>query len=102
MKPRLPSPAKCLEIELEIQNLLSISTKTNNKMFRIISARPTPLSGSATKDPSSSLPQEALEDILMAEEFQGDGAGPSRAQAVGLGRITGPGESIADSSKWMR
>ena len=38
----------------------------------------------------------------MAEEFEGDGAGPSRAQAVGLGRITGPGESIADSSKWMR
>ena len=38
----------------------------------------------------------------MAEEFEGDGAGPSRAQAVGLGRITGPGESIADSAKWMR
>jgi hypothetical protein len=40
----------------------------------------------------------------MEEEFgaDGDGAGPSRAQAVGGGRVTGPGETIADSGKWMR
>lgn len=40
----------------------------------------------------------------MEEEFgaDGDGTGPSRAQAVGGGRVTGPGEAIADSGKWMR
>lgn len=30
------------------------------------------------------------------------GAGPSRAKAIGSGRVTGPGEGIADSAKWMR
>ena len=29
-------------------------------------------------------------------------AGPSRAQAIGGGRVTGPGEVIADAGKWMR
>lgn len=41
----------------------------------------------------------------MNEEFgdqAGDGTGPSRAQAIGGGRVTGPGESIADAGKWMR
>lgn len=46
-----------------------------------------------------------MEDILMEADFvdaAGDGAGPSRAQALGGGRVTGPGESIADAGKWMR
>lgn len=69
-------------------------------MFRIVTA-----STSAHVEPSTSTrPTDAMEDILMEEEFgaDGDGTGPSRAQAVGGGRVTGPGEAIADSGKWMR
>lgn len=36
------------------------------------------------------------------EHDQSGGAGPSRAKVIGQGRVTGPGEGIADSAKWMR
>lgn len=58
-----------------------------------------PVAGAQRQD------QQAMEDILMEADFvdaAGDGAGPSRAQALGGGRVTGPGESIADAGKWMR
>lgn len=69
-------------------------------MFRIVTA-----STSTYVDPThSARPTDAMEDVLMEEEFGADGdtTGPSRAQAVGGGRVTGPGEAIADSGKWMR
>lgn len=66
-------------------------------MFRIVTARPVDGSARAVKREEEGL----LEDILMGEDFA-DGAGPSRAQAVGGGRIAGPGENIANSAQWMR
>lgn len=69
-------------------------------MFRIISS---PSDASAAPSHARAQ-QQAMEDILMEEDFAADdnGAGPSRAQAVGGGRVTGPGEAIADAGKWMR
>ncbi|KAL8287625.1 hypothetical protein RQP46_003483 [Phenoliferia psychrophenolica] len=64
-------------------------------MFRII----TP--SSSTLQPPAPPRPEATEDILMMDVEGGDGeAGPS--SRVGSGRVTGPGEVIADSGKWMR
>lgn len=70
-------------------------------MFRIV----TPSTSGYVEPAHSSRPSEAMEDVLMDEEFAADGedgTGPSRAQSVGGGRVTGPGEAIADSGKWMR
>ena len=70
------------------------------RMFRIISS---PSDASAAPSHARAQ-QQAMEDILMEEDFAADdhGAGPSRAQGVGGGRVTGPGEAIADAGKWMR
>lgn len=66
-------------------------------MFRIISTPSTSALPARTR-----LEQSAIEDILMDDDMNGGEAGPSRAQAVGGGRVTGPGEMIADAGKWMR
>lgn len=66
-------------------------------VFNIITPSQQP---SRRRDP---IPDEedAMEDILM-EDDEGNEAGPSRAKAVGGGRVTGPGEVIADAGKFMR
>ncbi|KAI5478947.1 exosome complex component RRP4 [Pseudohyphozyma bogoriensis] len=69
-------------------------------MFRIITPKPLPFSRTSF-DPA---PSETMEDVLMDEDFEAgdDENGPSRARAVGGGRVTGPGEVIADAGRWMR
>lgn len=63
-------------------------------MFRII----TPTTSSLQPPPAAR--PEPTEDILM-EDIEGSAeARPSTR--VGSGRVTGPGEVIADSGKWMR
>lgn len=82
--------------------LLSPTPSDAALMFRIVTASTSASTSTAYDDGSTSA---ALEDVLMEAEFEddgGDGMGPSRAQAIGGGRVTGPGEAIADSGKWMR
>lgn len=63
-------------------------------MFRVLPIQPyVPIA-------STSRSTQALEDILLDEDFSAEG--PSVKTPIGQGRITGPGESIADSGKWMR
>ncbi|GAA5871977.1 hypothetical protein JCM1840_004762 [Sporobolomyces johnsonii] len=75
-------------------------------MFRILTPTPTPFSDpgpSSHRAPRDDEPE--LEDVIMADEFLADDAESSRPRAVtgGVGgRVTGPGEIIADAGRWMR
>lgn len=78
-------------------------------MFRLVQA---PLASTSSNPSDSKLMRHTttIMDDLMDAEIAGndddeamDGTGPTRAQAIGgYGRVTGPGEAIADSGKWMR
>ena len=83
-------------------------------MFRIVaesssaSTHNAGTTGSHAQRHSTSIKEELNEAEFLgadedAEMQDGDGAGPNRAQAIGgYGRVTGPGETIADSGRWMR
>ncbi|SCV74964.1 BQ2448_7993 [Microbotryum intermedium] len=82
-------------------------------MFRIVSggtssygqASTSSTSTSYNDDPHSDPRSTTIEDALIDDnemDYDGDGTGPSRARAVGGGRVTGPGEVIADAGRWMR
>lgn len=69
-------------------------------MFRINPSIPPNALASVPRRSEQSAFDETMEDVLMAEDV--DAEGPTRAAAVGSGRVTGPGEAIADSGRWMR
>lgn len=67
-------------------------------MFKIIST-PIPTNQSVR----TKLQQSAIQDILLDVDMDTEGdEGSSRAQNISGGRVTGPGDVIADSGKWMR
>ncbi|GAA6028528.1 hypothetical protein JCM8097_007265 [Rhodosporidiobolus ruineniae] len=74
-------------------------------MFRIHT--PAPTTPYLDPGPSTQQPLDDLEDAAMADDFldQDDAGRPVQLQGGGegaAGRVTGPGEVIADANRWMR
>ncbi|SCZ87801.1 BZ3500_MvSof-1268-A1-R1_Chr2-3g05269 [Microbotryum saponariae] len=78
-------------------------------MFRIVSGGTSSYGHASTStnhdDGDDRMRSTTIEDALIDDDemdYDGDGTGPSRARTVGGGKVTGPGEVIADAGRWMR
>ncbi|KDE05371.1 hypothetical protein MVLG_04282 [Microbotryum lychnidis-dioicae p1A1 Lamole] len=78
-------------------------------MFRIVSGGTSSYGHASTStnhdDDDDRMRSTTIEDALIDDDemdYDGDGTGPSRARTVGGGKVTGPGEVIAEAGRWMR